>query len=338
MPLDPNLRARFFKPPKSGDDLRAAFVNPPPPRAAVVEEFLYRRKLTYIIADPGTGKSTIATQLACSVAGAVPVFGLFNVPKPLRVYYAAFETEWDEFQESCAMIRKQFAYDEDLIRFDEEMLGVNVLDQDHAQLFAGKIHAQKPGLIILDPLYLLVAGDVKEGVVASSVARWMATLAVQCECPVLALHHTHKERQDKDGKEVKERDRSYGSRWLKASATLWWQMTESAGGDGVVLENLKDRYKLSRRKISLKYDPSTRCAMGQTGGRQYLVERISEFINQHSEGTELTFTEIAEHVDCSANYVYELTKTDLLRGRLERHQKEDRTVVWRVKKPMGVAA
>jgi len=332
--LNANLKARFAKPPKGGDELRAAFSNPPAPRAPIVEEFLYRRKLTYIIADPGTGKSTVATQLTCSVAGAVPVFGLFEVPKPLRVYYAAFETEWDEFQESCAMIKKQFAYDENLIRFDDEMLGVNVLDPDHAQVFSDKIYAQQPGLIILDPLYLLVAGDVKEGVVASSLARWMALLAVRCECPVLALHHTHKERQDKDGKEIKERDRSYGSRWLKASATLWWQMVEAPGGDGVVLENLKDRYKLSRRKISLKYDPSTRCAMGQTGGRQYLADRIASYIDLHPANTELTFTEIADHVECSANYVYELTKTDALKGKLERFQKPDRTVVWKVvKKP-----
>ena len=79
MPIDPSLLLRFSSAPKGGADLRAAYIKPRLPRTPSVEEFLYRRKLTYLIADPGTGKSTIATQVAASVAGAVPVFGLLEI-------------------------------------------------------------------------------------------------------------------------------------------------------------------------------------------------------------------------------------------------------------------
>lgn len=327
--IEPTLMLRFIKEPKGGDELRAAFAQPPLPKTPVVEEFLYNRKLTYVIADPSTGKTTLAIQIACSLAGASPVFGLFNVPKPTSTYYVAFETEWDEFQENCALIRKQFDYDPDLIHFDEEMLGVDVLRPSHAQFLIKKIERFKPGLVILDPIYHLVSGDLKEGAVASSLSRFLNLLATTCNCPVLPLHHTTKEVVIAKGATAP-KDRSYGSRWLKAGATLWWQVTARESTDGVTFEHYKDRYKLSRKKFDLSYDPSTRCSMGQTGGKQYMTGVLVSYLNALPVNSEQSLHDLSEIVGCSPTYIYELLKQDVLKERLERQVRKDRRVVWKV--------
>lgn len=329
--IDPILMQRFLREPKGGVELKAAFDQPPLPKKPVVDELFYSRKLTYWIADPSTGKTTLGIQVACSLAGAAPVFGLFHVHKPTSTYYVAFETEWDEFQENCGLIRKQFDYDPNLIHFDEEMLGVDVLRPSHAQFLISKIQRFKPGLIILDPIYHLVSGDLKEGAVASSLSRWLNLLATSCNCPVLPLHHTTKEIVIQKGATAP-RDRSYGSRWLKAGATLWWQVTPREDADGVTFEHFKDRYKLSRKKFDLSYDPSTRCSMGQTGGHQFMVDALSNYLNA-TIGQEHALHTLAEIVGCSSTYIYELMKQDGLQGRLERVVKADRRVFWRVLPP-----
>lgn len=327
--IDPILMQRFIREPKGGDDLKAAFAQPPLPKKPVVDEMLYPRKLTYWIADPSTGKTTLAIQLACSLAGASPVFGLFQVHKPVSTYYVAFETEWDEFQENCALIRKQFDYNPDLIKFDEEMLGVDILKGSHAKFLIDKIHRFKPGLVILDPIYHLVGGDLKEGAVASSLSRWLNLLATTCNCPVLPLHHTTKE-VTVDKRQVAPKDRSYGSRWLKAGATLWWQIMPREDNEGVVFEHYKDRYKLSRRKFELSYDPSTKCSMGHTGGHAYMTDKLLNYLTALKAGSEHTLNDLAEVVGCSSTYIYELLKQDALKGRLERTVKPDRRVVWKI--------
>lgn len=302
-------------PVKTGQVLRDALAKPPAMKYPLVDELLYRRKVTLIAADPGLGKSTLATQIAASVAAGVPVFGILEVAQAYRVYYVPFETDWDEFVLSLQRAKALIPFNEDNLIFDEGLLGIDVGALDGATNAIDRIALLKPDLIIVDPLYLLVSGDLADGGIAAKAMKWLLRLAVRCNAAVLVLHHTHRERYNQGGKKINEDDASYGSRWIKANVVIQYNLKAIDGGTEWSLK--KDRYKLSRNEITLHYDPETGLSSALKS-KALIKDELFGLLKWHKPGSVLTYSGLAQTLGCAEGYLAQLVTLPNIKKILKR--------------------
>lgn len=301
--------------PKTGQTLRDALAAPPAMKHPLVEELLYRRKVTILTADPGLGKSTLATQIAASVAAGVPVFGVFDVAQPSRVYYIPFETDWDEFVLALQRAKASIPFAEDNLLFDEGLLGIDVCALDGALSSIDRIAFYKPDLIVVDPLYLLVGGDLADGGIAAQAMKWLLRLAVKCNAALLVLHHTHRERYNQRGKKIDEDDASYGSRWIKANVVIQYNLKAQNGG--TVWSLKKDRYKLSRSELILHYDPETGLSSALKS-KSLIKDELLALLKWSKPGAEFSYWGLAQQLDCAEGYLAHLVTLPTFRKLLSR--------------------
>lgn len=320
--------------PRDGAQIAAALNAPIPEKTPLIAEFLYRRKLTLISADPGCGKSTIATQVALSAAAGVPVFGIFDVPKPCKVYYIAFETDWDEFIAALAKARNHIPFDSNLLHFDDGLLGIDAASitnahQTETQLIA-RIAKANPDIIIIDPAFLLVSGDLADGAIASRCMNFVQKLAAHFKAGILVLHHTHREKYSASGKKIKEKDATYGSRWIQAAVVLQWSM--SSTDSGVSFTKTKDRYKLSRPEFILHYDSQTGLCTADGPDRRTLPTLLFSYLKCQPAGTSLTYHRIATAINCAEGYLAVLMQAPEIRTLVEKHAPLGKQVTF-IRKP-----
>lgn len=295
MPLEPTA------PYKTGQDILAALAKPPEPKIPVVDELLYRKKVTMIAAGPGLGKSTLAIQLCLEATAALPVFKTFHVPKPCRVFYIGFETDWDEFVFALHKLKDHLAFNAANFCFDDELLGLDITEaiMPNDKVIA-RIKGAKPDIIVVDPLYVAVSGDVADGAVASKAMKWMLMVAVKCNAAVLLLHHTHRERYAQNGKKINEDDDSYGSRWIKANVVIQYNVKEHTNGTAWKLT--KDRYKQSRKEMLLAYDHETGLSSAEKS-KTTVRDEVMHYIQAHKPGSTFTYPGLAELFHCAEGYL-----------------------------------
>jgi RecA-family ATPase len=290
--------------PKTGQEIRLALSHPAPIRCPVVDEFLYRKKVTLLTAAPGLGKSTIAQQVAFSVTAGIDVFGVLEVAKPVKVYYIAFETDWEEFVGAMHKALPIIKFNPDMLVFDDGLLGIDICTiHEHPDPIIDRIKAHNPGLIIIDPLYLIVAGDLSDGKIASAAMKWFQRLAVFCNAAVLVLHHTHRERYAANGKKINEEDDSYGSRWIQANVVIQYNVKQEGCGTHWSLK--KDRYKMSRKEMVLSYDPETLLSSALKS-KNLIKDELLAYIQWHKPGSEFTYPGLAEQFKCAEGYLSHL--------------------------------
>lgn len=245
--------------PLSGDALREAVRNRPPARQALAEDLFYERTATMISADPGAGKSTVITQAVLQLTSGQPVFGYFHVPRPRSVYYLQLEGDPDETLERIACMENTVTVDYNRLRWDCPTI-LNCMDNTSILETVQRINAWErvPDLIVVDPIYMAVAGDLKEGAVSSALVHFSERLKRTFHCAVVLIHHTHRERYSSgDGSRIQENDPYYGSQWLKAHIDVGYHLRALDGHAGVELVCKKSRGGEVQKHITLEYDPAT---------------------------------------------------------------------------------
>lgn len=296
---------------KTGQDILLALAQPPHPKIPVVDELLYRKKVSMIAAAPGLGKSTLAAQLCLEATSGLPVFKAFTVPTPCRIFYIAFETDWDEFIFALHRLKDHLKFDASKFCFDDELLGLDItapiIGRD---LVLDRIRGASPDIIVVDPLYVACSGDVAEGTVASKAMKWLLTLAVKCNAAVLVLHHTHRDRYAQNGKKITEDDDSYGSRWIHANVVIHYNVKMTT--DGTSWKLIKDRYKQSRKELSLTYDHETGLSSAEKS-KGTVRDDLFRYIQAHKAGTTFTYPELAGKFSCAEGYLSHLMVEDRFR-------------------------
>lgn len=332
--------------PKTGTDLEAALKKPDQEDKPLVSELLYPGESTFITADPAVGKSTLATQIALSVTSGEPVFNLFEVSHPATVYYIALETRWKRQVTLIRKMRRRLSPNlanwcwHDPVGLDftaPPRHGETNTDIERLITFIKKTWT-RPGLVVLDPLYLTVNKDLKDGDAANAVSRFINKLMTDTGCAVLVLHHTHRERYDIKGKRIVEEDPIYGSRWLQAHMALGWNVTKTE--TGTKWKRGKDRFNLSRKEFSLEFDPVTALSGPDNHATLSVLARIEQFLWSEPVGNELTYEQIASAIKCHVNYA----KITMLKYRtsLERFAEMilgtgGNPTIWRIKSKANVS-
>lgn len=289
---------------KTGQDLLAALAKPPQAKVPVVDELLYRKKVSLIAAPPGIGKSTLAAQLCLEATAGLPVFKTFYVPAPCRVLYIAFETDWEELVFSVHRLKDALPFKAENFMFDDQLLGLDItepiLPNDEV---IERLKGAKPDLIVLDPFYVAVSGDLSEGKVASAAMKWLLYVAVKCNAAALLLHHPHRDKYQ-NGKRVDEADDTYGSRWIQANVVIHYNIKE--WNEGTKWKLIKDRYKLSRKEMTLTYDPETGLSSADKT-KESTRDALLKFLQSHKPGTTFTYSSLATTFGCAEGYLAHLT-------------------------------
>lgn len=248
--------------PLTGEALREAVRNRPPTATPIAEDFLYERRVMMISADPGVGKSTVIGQAALALTKPEnKLFRYLEVPRPRNVYYMQLEGSMDETLERIGYMAHEISVDYDRLYWDP----VPVLNCCDAQsvnetLQRMQVWDRRPDVVIIDPIYMAVTGDLKKGEISTALVRFSERLKRTFGCAVILVHHTHRTQYTKEGRRVKESDPYYGSQWLKAHVDVSYHLSSPDGtenGAKVELTCKKMRGGDVKRHIVLTYDHET---------------------------------------------------------------------------------
>ena len=249
----------------TGAELLAALNSPDTELDPLAIEFLYRDTVTMIAADPGVGKSTVATNIAVDLALGQPVFGRFAVPKPCRVFYLQLEGSFLESKKRLRLIRESqkvlptTSWCVENLVWESWDAPLNVLKQDHVDMMVDYISGHGLfDLIIIDPIYMCVGGDLSKSDVANGFVRFSNTLRTSFNCGVLHLHHNHRPQKDTQHRVIEEEEAFYGSIYLKAHVDVSFSAKKQLAGGGrgghFILTTRKNRNDNITPVITLDYD------------------------------------------------------------------------------------
>jgi RecA-family ATPase len=257
------MRAGDIRLALSGDELIQKMLESKDSRKAIAEGFLFENTIIMMAADPGVGKSTVATQIAIELSSGVPVLGLYAVPRPMKVLYILTERSVLEFLERAEVINKIIPINKNTLVVTDEYKVLNLLNFEHVQVLIDCIHrdCHKPDIIFVDPIYPMVSGGLSKDEPASAFTKAMSLVQKETGAILYYNHHTSRPMYGQDGTKTEKDDPFYGSQWLKAHVTASYHMKQS--DLGVNLLRKKDNYKIMPKEIHLDYDAETElCSVG----------------------------------------------------------------------------
>lgn len=302
-----------LNPQKETADFSAAMKLPDEDDKPLVQELLYDGETTFLVGDPAAGKSTLATQIAMSLTVGEPVFGLFEVARSVNVYYIALETRWHRQVRTIRKMSRKIGVDFNRlcwsapVGLDFTSDKTNDIQDLLAQIGAWK----KPlGVVIIDPLYLTVGQDLKDGTAARAVSCFLNRLMNETGAAALVLHHSHREKYTASGKRQEEDDNIYGSRWLQAHMAVGWNVKSTATGTKWRLT--KDRFKASRKEFELTFDDVTQTSVVGAATIKSAHCRLQTVLAAEPEGSLLTYAQLAQRTGNTVNYVKTLMFSDSL--------------------------
>ena len=238
--------------PRTGELLQKDLANLSLELPMLISDFLYAQTSTMLASDPGIGKSIISMQVALSLSSGTTLFGTFAIPQPQKVYYLQLEGSYYQTIERLRLMQQKIPILVENLCWDMGE-GFNVLRESDWLKIEQRIKTfGKPALLIIDPIYMIVAGGLSEDRPASAFVRFSNALLQTFGTANWLNHHTHRSHYSKNGEKVEEDDPFYGSQWLKAHLDASWLMTRS-GKSKVRLECKKDRNSTLTRRVDLVY-------------------------------------------------------------------------------------
>ncbi len=277
--------------PLTGDKLIEAMSSTKNKRKAIAEGFLYEQTILMIAADPGTGKSTISTQVAVELSAGLPIFGIYKVPKPVKVLYIQTERSLIELIERLEVIHKVIPIVKDNLFITSEYQMFNLLNFEHIKLLIECILRDCPEVevIFVDPIYPMVAGGLSKDEPASAFTKGMNLVQKATGAILWYNHHTIKPTYE-GGVRYEKQDPFYGSQWLKAHVTGSYHMKEHS--EGVSLIKKKDNYNLLPHQIDLNYNPETELCMIPLD-KLLAIDRVKNYLAMRKiDQKEFTFKDI----------------------------------------------
>lgn len=292
------MRTADIKPVLTGNILKDSISTAKDQRKPIVEGFMYDHTITMVAAEPGAGKSTIATQIAIELAAGLPVFGMLHTIKPMKVLYAQTERPIIEILERIEVISKIYPIVYDNLYITEEYKMLNMLKEEHVNILAQAIKRDCPDVevIFIDPIYPMVTGGLSKDEPASAFCKAMSYIQKETGACLFYTHHTVKDQYTNTGNKIERDDPFYGSQWIKAHVTGSYVLTPTEVGVNLVRK--KDNYKCLTHLIQLEYNPETELSIVPEGSMP-AIEKARKFINMRKiDGKSFTFKEMQSQISC----------------------------------------
>ena len=154
------------------------------------------RSKMLLFGEPKSGKSFLAMQLAHSVAESLPWLGFQPHPDPnLNPITMYLQSEISEGEFKCRLM----PLSPSPTMFVETVHGLTLLGSDTDKLWK-RLRVIQPSVLVLDPLYMLMEGDITNISHITIVNRTIDQIIDEFGCSVVIIHHSRKltEEQSRD--------------------------------------------------------------------------------------------------------------------------------------------
>lgn len=293
------------------ESLEKALTEVRPVREPLIEGFLYRKSAQMIWAPDGAGKSFVTLQAA--IQGTMDnghVFGELNVPVGFNTFYVMAERHIDESLERMRRMVANTPFDSKKFVISTALQDVNLRNEksflkglEKAKVIVGQSF-KTVDLIVLDPIYAMVRGGLKDDEGASYVTEFSKLLQDYFGCSVLLVHHANRGTRDKEtGSRVGED--MFGSRFLSAHCSGVYRLSLNKDKGGTVLECDKTSNENLEKKIELKYDPESHLSwFVKNGGPISKTDRIMNYMRTcKATKKQFTFEDLMAVSDGSRSFV-----------------------------------
>ena len=173
---------------------------------AIVKYIAYSQNITIIAGQTGAGKSTVALQMALSIASGIQLFEYFET-KQTKVMLIRFEGEDDDCQK---VFRKMLPYFEDKAESMEwvnENILIKIMDKSDEDFVDNWVKIQNAliennffdGVLIIDNMYTSTEVEIQKNDDLKSLLRTLSNLKKEYRLtPILIAHPIKGVMQDKD--------------------------------------------------------------------------------------------------------------------------------------------
>lgn len=294
-----------------GESLEKLIHEVRPAREALIEGFLYKKSAQMLFAPDGAGKSLIVLQ-AC-IQGTVDggrVFGELYVPKAFNTLYIYAERSIDEVGERLKRMTSKTPYDAQRFVVTADLQDINLRDQKSFTSGLERIKwiadtsMKQVDLVVLDPIYAMVRGGLKDDEGASFITEFSRLLQLHFGCSVLIVHHANRGQKDKEsGKRIGED--MFGSRFLSAHCTGVYKLSINADKTGTVLECEKSSAVNLERRIELTYEPETDLSwVRHKDGSITKIDKLYNYLRTCKRADKaFTFKSMLENSGVSTSYL-----------------------------------
>jgi RecA-family ATPase len=314
----------------TNDKLEQLINNPLEDRKPYAEGLLYEKTMLMVAAEPGCGKSTIALQAAIELASGLPVFGYFQVPRPLKVLYIQWERSIIEVVERLQQLIKTYKLPKENLAVTDEYQKLNIFRDYDLLIKCINRDCPKVDLIIIDPIYSTMIGGLKDDRPAAMFTHIMSKVQKSLGCSMWYNHHTIKQQHSSDGKTIEKDDPFYGSQWLKAHVTGSYHMKKS--DEGVLLTCKKDNYSILTKSIDLAYNPETHVSLLSDLTKLQPIDRLKAFLrSKQALKLPFTFAQIEAETQLCTRTVRRLLCTTEIEGMLSVENVDRNKKIYRMK-------
>lgn len=164
------------------------------PKEYLIEHLLYEKDVICISSKAGVGKSVLAKQLMCCLTTGQPFLETFRVAHACNVLY--IQTEGDRSETIERLMSMSQGVPIDHSRWIHLNLpGASFNDENEMDQLIALIKGQQMliGVIIIDPLYTTIKGNLNDNQVVTDWIRNVRKLKGIFDCSVIVLNHENKE-------------------------------------------------------------------------------------------------------------------------------------------------
>lgn len=249
----------------------------------LIRDLWMKKSHGFVAGEPKTFKSTITLDIALSVTSGVPLWNKYEVEETGPVILVQNEnSDWiikDRVEKIMnykglgGMAKVDSKNPRKIVvEFPEEQpiyflnnYGYSLSDPLHCELMEDMVAEIKPALVIFDPLYLMIDGDVNSAKELQPVLQWLMDLKNDYNTAVMVVHHWNKSGSNPRG----------GQRMLGSATLHGW--VESALY--IQLQNEIDKDRSSKISIEREFRAAglmprlnMGISMGKMGEASYSVD------------------------------------------------------------------
>lgn len=282
--------------------------DPQPDRVWKVDGLLEEESRLVIAAPEGFGKSLLALTMGVQAAMGLKVLGRWQPALPQLTYYYDCEMPAASIRRRVRQLAISAKLEAGAIAIAHEPDGMDLTSKQEQRRITEELEELPPDILIVDPLYKLFAGDIREERHVKPALLFLDRLRGRFGCAIVLLTHMRKRMS---GETERGRDLSdlLGSSVLARWAEMIWYIGEA---EATVRKDRDDTIGLGTTFTLLK---GGEWPIGLAVGEKELSVKIVEFIEL--EGRPVTGGQIVQAVGLRKATVIEAIRDLRESGRLE---------------------
>lgn len=184
---------------------------PSEPNNYLIENFLWHKDVAIIIAQEKIGKSIFVAQMAYALTCGDPFLDTYDVARPLKVLYVQAEGSIYETKDRLVSTIGEggLRWNKDNWRhYYPPALALDTEDGYNEMVTRIEQDSFRPDVIIIDPLYMGMEGDLNDNKAARRFCRNIRRLQAKFDCAIIIIHHEHRPKKSQMGDDIQEGDNS----------------------------------------------------------------------------------------------------------------------------------